>query len=155
MTFRVIGLDPSPFLPLFDLPDHALAAHMARRVRVGPEGGVPDRVELRDLAEGETALLVHHVHQPAATPFRASHAVYVREGAREARVVEGRVPAVLMRRLLSLRAFDAEGMMVDADVVEGTVAQSWLERMLGDARVACVHAHFARPGCFAARIERA
>ena len=155
MGFRVIGLDPAPFLPLYGLDDAALAARNARRVRVGADGGVPDRVELRDLREGEVALLVHHVHQPAATPFRASHAVYVLEGATRARVVEGRLPAVLRRRLLSLRAFDAGDMMVDADVVDGEAATHRLTAMWGDARVAYVHAHYARPGCFAARIERA
>lgn len=155
MSFRVIGLDPSPFVDLYGLPDDALAARCARRVRVGAEGGVPDRVELRDLTEGETALLVHHVHQPAATPYRASHAVYVLEGARTPRVVEGRLPTVMRRRLLSLRGFDAEHMMVEADVVEGVTAHERVERMLADARIAYVHAHYARPGCYAARIERA
>ena len=155
MTFRVIGLDPTPFAHLFDLADDELPAHHARRVRVGPEGGVPDRVELRDLVAGETALLVHYLHQPAATPYRASHAVYVLQGARTPRTVEGRLPAVLRRRLLSLRAFDADDMMVDADVVEGVAAHACVERLLADARVAYVHAHYARPGCFAARIERA
>lgn len=155
MTFRVIGLDPAPFVPLYGLPDDALARHGAIRVRVDEAGGVPDRVELRDLAPGETALLVNHVHQPASTPYRASHAIYVREGARVPRIVDGRLPTVMRRRLLSLRAFDPAHMMVDADVVEGVDALAVLSRLLDDARVDYVHAHYARPGCFAARIERA
>ncbi|WP_133478623.1 DUF1203 domain-containing protein [Cognatilysobacter segetis] len=154
MSFRILGLDPAPFLPLYGLDDAALQARGARRVRVGPDGGVPDRVELRDLADGETALLLNFVHQPADTPFRASHAIYVREGATAARSVDGRVPAVMARRLLSLRAFDAGGMMVDADVVEGTAAAGRIVAMLDAPAVDYLHAHYARPGCFAARVER-
>ena len=155
MTFRVIGLDPAPFLTLYGLPDAELVARGARRIRVGADGGVPDRVGLRDLAPGESALLVNHVHQPADTPLRASHAIYVAEGARERRIVEGRLPEVMRRRLLSLRAFDTDGIMVDADVAEGRDAGDLVTRLLDDARVACVHAHYARPGCYAALIERA
>jgi hypothetical protein len=154
MPFRVRGLDPAPFAALYGLPDDELTARGARRVRVGPDGGVPDRVELRDLAPGETALLVNHLHQPADTPYRASHAVYVKEGAMQPRVVDGRLPRVMTRRLLSLRAFDASHMMVDADVADGTAADVRIVAMFADARVAYIHAHYARPGCFAAVVER-
>jgi hypothetical protein len=155
MPFRVVGLDPAPYHPLYGLPDAALAAHRARRIVVSATPGIPDRASLRDLEPGRVALLVHHVHQPAHTPFRASHAVYIEEGASSSRTVVGRLPRMLVGRLLSLRAFDREGMMLDADVVEGTHAEPLIERLLADARVDVVHAHFARPGCFAARIERA
>lgn len=154
MAFRIVGLDPAPFRPLYGLSDAALAARRARRVVVDASPGVPDRASLRDLPVGAVALLVHHVHQPAESPFHASHAIYIEEGATSARLVEGRLPRVLRRRLLSLRAFDRDGMLLDADAVEGEAATPVVERMLADARVDVVHAHLARPGCFAARIER-
>lgn len=154
MPFRVLGLDPAPFVHLYGLEDDALRARGVHRIRVGAEGGVPDRVELRDLAEGESALLLNYEHHPAASPFRASHAIYVREGAMQARVVEGRLPGVMARRLLSLRAFDAAGMMIDADVVDGTAADARIVAMLDRQAVDYLHVHYARPGCFAARVER-
>jgi hypothetical protein len=61
----------------------------------------------------------------------------------------------MRRRLLSLRAFDEQGMMIDADVVDGSQVEPLIERMLADAHTAYIHAHYARRGCFAARIERA
>jgi hypothetical protein len=90
------------------------------------------------------------------TPYRSRHAIYVIEGEGEQRAFDAVnvVPDAMRRRLLSLRAFDAQGMMIDADVVEGAV-EPLIERLLGDARTAYVHAHYARRGCFAARIERA
>lgn len=155
MTFRVLGLDPAPFVHLYGLADDQLVAHRARRVLVDASPGAPDRVSLRDLPVGATALLVNHVHQPALSPVHASHANYIEEGAIAARSVEGRLPRALRSRLLSLRAFDADGIMLDADVADGGVAAALVERFLADARVDAVHAHFARRGCFAACTWRA
>ena len=81
MAFRITGLAPDPFRHLFGLDDAALASQGAIRYRVDSGFGFPDRIELRDATPGETVLLVNHVHQPADTPFRASHAIFVREGA--------------------------------------------------------------------------
>ena len=153
MNFTVHGLSPEPFLPLYGLSDDELAARRARRVVVdGP--GFPERIEMRDAQAGETLLLVNFEHQSADTPYRASHAVYVREGATETWSGD-HLPEVLRQRLLSLRAFSADGSMVDADVIEGREAEQLIERLLGDERVAYIHAHYARPGCYAARIDRA
>jgi len=60
---------------------------------------------------------------------------------------------MLRTRLLSLRAFDAHGMLVDADVVDGRALEPALDRLLADA--AYVHVHFAKPGCYAALVRRA
>ena len=153
MKFTVRGLSPEPFKPLYGLPDAELAARLARRVTAG-ESGYPERIELRDAEPGETLLLVHYEHQPADTPYRAGHAVYVREGATETWVGD-HVPEVLRKRLLSLRAFSADGTMVEADVIEGIQAEALIERQLANREVAYIHAHYARPGCYAARIDRA
>ena len=153
MNFTVHGLSPEPFLPLYGLSDDELAARRARRVVVDGTG-FPERIEMRDAQAGETLLLVNFEHQSADTPYRASHAVYVREGATETWSGD-HLPEVLRQRLLSLRAFSADGSMVDADVIEGRDAEQLIERLLGDERVAYIHAHYARPGCYAARIDRA
>ena len=153
MNFTVSGLSPEPFLPLYGLSEEELAKHRARRVVAGASG-FPERIELRDAQAGETLLLVNYEHQGADTPYRASHAVYVREGATESRSFDG-LPDVLRRRLLSLRGFSAHGMMVEADVVDGSEAEPVIERLLGDPRIDYVHAHSAKPGCYLARIDRA
>ena len=155
MSFRITGLDPAPFAPLFGLPDAELARRGVRRMVVDAKPGFPDRIELRDLDPGETALLLNHVHQPADTPYRASHAIFVREGAASAFDAIDQIPEALACRPLSLRAFDADHMMVDADLVDGRAAAGTIERMLGDPRVAYLHAHYAKRGCYAARIDRA
>ena len=153
MTFTVRGLSPDPFLPLYGLSDGELAEHRARRVVVNGSG-FPERIEMRDAAAGETLLLVNFEHQNANTPYRSSHAVYVREGATESWSGD-HVPEVMRQRLLSLRGFSADGSMVDADVVEGRDAEPLIARLFGDPAVAYIHAHYAKPGCYAARIDRA
>jgi hypothetical protein len=154
MSYRISGLDPAAFRHLFGLPDAELARFGAIRYTADREVGFPDRIELRDATPGQTLLLVNHVHQPAATPYRASHAIFVREGAEAARVFVDEVPEVLRRRTISLRAFDARGMIVGAELADGDAIAGAIEQLLADSAVAYIHAHYAKPGCYAALIER-
>jgi len=156
MDFRIVGLDARPFIPLYGLSDAALRDMGAQRVRVDAPYSAPDRIELRDAEPGETVLLLNHDYlDMPASPYRGRHAIYVREGAEQAFDRVNEVPDCIRRRLMSLRAFDAAGMMVDADVAEGAVLEPLIERMLARPEVTFVHAHHARRGCYAARIERA
>jgi hypothetical protein len=102
MTFRITGLSPEPFRHLYGLPDEELRRMRARRYVVDTKPGFPDRIEVRDAEPGETVLLVNHTHQPADNPYRASHAIFVREGAETPYDAVGEVPEVLRRRILSL-----------------------------------------------------
>lgn len=152
--FTIRGLDPTPFAPLFGLTDAALAGRRARRHIADTKPGFPCRVTLEDAEPGEPLILVHYEHLPVDTPFRASHAIYLREGATDAACHVDAVPDQFRRRILSLRAFDATGMMIDADLVVGTQADSAIVRLLADRQVAYLHAHFAKFGCFAGRVDR-
>jgi hypothetical protein len=154
MTFRITGLDPAPFRSLYGLADEALAALGATRVIADSTPGFPDRVELRDAEPGEALLLLNHVHQPAETPYRASHAIFVREGAEAAFEGRGELPEALRIRPLSLRAFDDRHMMTDAILAPAREAMAAIETLLGRADVAYIQAHYATRGCYAARIDR-
>jgi hypothetical protein len=153
MTFRLRGLDVAPFRPLFGLREPQLQSHAACRV-VADGSGYPCRVSLREAEPGESLLLVNFEHQAAPTPYRSSHAIFVRESARETYDKVDEVPEMMRTRLLSIRAFDLDGMMLDADVVDGAAAEGLIERLLAQAGTAYLHVHFAKRGCYAARIER-
>ena len=155
MDYRITGLTADTFRPLFGLPDDELARRGAKRVVANVKPGFPDRVELRDAEPGESLILVNHVHLDEETPYRASHAVFVLENAGERFDRVNALPQALRVRLLSLRAFDSDHMMVDADVVHGSEAEPVIERLLANPRAAYLHAHYAKAGCYAARIERA
>jgi hypothetical protein len=154
MSFRIQGLSPAPFRHLYGLSDEALATRGARRYAVDRRPGFPDRIEVRDLEPGETALLVNYVHQPAANPYSAAHAIFVREGAERAYDRVGDIPEVMRIRPISLRAFGSDDYMLDADLVDGSDLAALIARFFADPRVAYLHAHYARRGCFAARIDR-
>lgn len=117
--------------------------------------GFPCRISLEDAQPGERVALVNHTHLDAASPYRASHAIYVRESASEARPAPGDLPRMLTRRLLSLRAFDGRWHMVAGEVVEGHDAAARIIAMLADPDVCEIHVHFAARGCYATRITRA
>jgi hypothetical protein len=155
MVYRIVGLSPEPFRHLYGLSDQALALEGVKRVIADGKPGYPDRIEMRDADVGETVLLLNHVCQPADTPYRASHAIFVREGAERTYDRIDEIPDVMRTRLLSLRAYDAEGMMVDADVVDGKDVESVIIRFFGSAEVAYIHAHNAKRGCYSGRIGRA
>ena len=154
MSFQVSGLPVAQFAPLFGLSDAELAQRDIVRQTADMSPGFPCRVSLRDAEPGETLLLLNFEHLAVASPYRSRHAIYVREYAENARVAVDEIPAVLRLRLLSLRAFDERGMLLDADVVNGHEVEPLIERMLGQTGVEYIHVHNAKPGCFAARVDR-
>jgi hypothetical protein len=154
MGFRITGLPAETFADLFALSDRELAARGALRRVSDAKPGYPCRISLTDAEPGEEVILTHFEHHPAKTPYRASHAVYVRAGETRYDAVN-QVPEQLRLRLLSVRAFDREGMMVGADVVDGKELEGAIERLFADRRADYLHLHFAKPGCYAARVDRA
>jgi hypothetical protein len=153
MSFRIQGLDPELFADLQTLSDEQLAAKGIERVRVDEKPGAPCRISLDDAEIGEAVLLLSFDHQPADTPYRQQGPIFVRETRVRFDGVDT-IPPALARRTLSLRGFDAAHMMVEAEVVEGADAKAMIERFFDNANVAYIHAHYARRGCFAARIDR-
>ena len=154
MSYTLRGLDPALFEPLFQLDDETLAVRGMRWMNVDEPIGFPCRISLEDAPVGERVLLLPFVHQDSRSAYRASGPIFVRRGVSEARHVAGKLPPYLTRRLLSVRAYDAMDDIVDADVIEGTVAAPLIERYLARDAVAYLHLHFARRGCYACRVNR-
>lgn len=154
MSFVVKGLDPAPFRPLFALSDEELATRGIVRMTVNSPT-FPCRVSLKDREIGETVLLLNHVSHEVANPYRASHAIFVAEAATEAAEYVDEIPPVFQKRILSLRGFDADGMMADAILTQPGEAKEGIRRLFANPAIAAIHAHNATRGCFAARIERA
>ena len=152
--FRVIALPIENFRPLFALSDEELRAQRARRVVVDAKPGFPCRVSLVDGEPGESVLLLPFVHHDVDTPYRASGPIYVREAATTARPEVNTIPPMLRARPQSVRAYDAVGMLVASDVVEGPALEERIREYFGDGNIHYLHLHNARPGCFNCRVER-
>jgi hypothetical protein len=151
MTYRITGLDPEPFRPLFAFPDEDLERRGMRRMTV-TDNGFPCRVSLVDRPVGEQVILLNHVSHDVANPYRASHAIFVAD-AEQAEFVD-EVPPVFVPRILSLRGFDADGMMADALITQPGEADAGIRKLFENPDIVSIHAHNAVRGCFSARIER-
>lgn len=154
LDYIVKGLEPALFTHMYGSGDEALTKIGARRVRADAKPGYPCRVSLEDAQVGENLILLPFAHHEADSPYSASGPIFVREAALERAQYDSVLPEQLRIRLLSIRAYDANGDMVDAEVVEGAVADPVVRRFLAQAEVAFLHVHFARRGCYAARIDR-
>jgi Protein of unknown function (DUF1203) len=154
MNFQISALPQDAFAPLFTLNDEQLRERGAKRCVADRIPGFPCRVSLQDAAPGEPVVLVPFTHQAADSPYRASGPIFIREAARRASPGVNEVPELLRLRLLSLRAYDTDALMVEADVVDGRELESRVGRLFADPRVAYLHVHFAGAGCYMCRIDR-
>jgi hypothetical protein len=152
MHFRIRGLPAEDFAPLFALSDETLKERGAvRQIADGPR---PCRISLTDAKPGDELILVNYEHHAVASPYRMRFAIYVRAGEQTFDAIDT-VPEQLRTRTLALRAFDADAMMIAWEVIEGTELEQAIARQFADPRAVYLHAHFAAPGCYAARVERA
>ena len=155
MSFRITGLPAERFAPLFALSDEQLAAQGAvRRIAEARNPRTPCRISLTDAQPGDELLLVNYEHHPVASPYRMRFAIFVRKGEETYDAID-KVPEQLRLRTLAVRSFDADAMMVDRELVEGRDLEAAIGRLFADPRAAYLHVHFAAPGCYAARVERA
>jgi hypothetical protein len=155
MSFRIKGLAAERFQHLFALSDAELAKCGAvRRTADDRRPGYPCRVSLTDSAPGDELILLNYEHLPVDSPYRMRFAIFVRRGEKTYDQVN-EVPEQLRRRVLSVRALDAQGMMTGFELVDGRDLEPAIERLLHPADAEYLHVHFAAPGCYAARVERA
>jgi hypothetical protein len=153
-AFQLVGLPYEPFARYFSMADADLVKLDARRVVASGSPGFPCRVSLADAEVGEELILLPYVHQPAASPYRASGPIFVRKGAGQRRLEAGEIPDYVSRRVISVRAYDAAHSMTDAAVCEGTDVASALQQLFDDPAVAYIHLHNAKQGCFSCCANR-
>jgi hypothetical protein len=152
MSFRIRGLEARQFDRLFTLSDAELAAHGAvRRIADGPR---PCRISLTDAQPGDELILVNYEHHCVTSPYRMRFAIYVRRGEETFDAV-GEVPEQLRKRTLAVRGFDSAGMMTGWEIIDGTNLEEAIARQFAKPEAEYLHIHFAAPGCYAARVERA
>ena len=155
VPFRISPLPLDAFAALFELSDAELATRGMRRIVADSKPGYPCRVSLVDAEVGERVILLPYAHHPVPGPYRASGPVFAREAAREARLGVNEVPESVRARLLSVRGYDREGIMVASDVTEGRSLEGTVSRLFSDERVDYLHLHNARAGCYSCRVDRA
>lgn len=154
MKYQVSGLKSDPFIHLYGQSDTYLKQHGVIRVKVDKDLGYPDRISLCDIPAGNNALLLNHIYQAAKTPYFGCHAIFVWEGHTGQGLYINELPQVMTSRLLSLRAFDEDHLLVRADVCEGSDAERIIYAFFNDPAVSYIQVHHAKRGCYSCHIER-
>lgn len=156
MSFVISGIPVAEFQPLFGLRDEELEKRGVIRKIADAKPGFPCRVTLEDAEPGETVLLLNYESHKAATPYRSSFAIYVREGATRANSFVDELPPVFRGRPLALRIFDRDGMLIGAKLTgPGDDVRKAIATAFENPAADYIHAHNAAHGCFAAEIRRA
>lgn len=152
--FQLVGVEHEQFGPLFKLSDAELASRGIVRRIANSDSGFPCRVSLEDASAGDELLLLHYLHHSVSSPYRASGPIYVRRGQTKRVLVPGLVPDYVTRRIISMRTYGSEHMMLSADVQEGSGVARALEQLFTDPAVSYVHLHNVKQGCFSCHVRR-
>ena len=152
--FQVKGLPINYFVHMFKLPSLDLSQLGAQRLIADARPGFPCRVSLADAKIGENIIALPFLHHDTTSPYRASGPIFVREKAKEAKLAPGEIPIMLRNRLLSIRAYNTQAMMIAAEVVEGNEIEYQLAHLFADPQTAYLHIHNARPGCYNCLVTR-
>ena len=152
--FKLVGLAREPFERLFDLSDAELAKQGIVRRIATESPGFPCRISLQDAEIDEEVLLLPYEHQSVASPYRSSGPIFIRRDATPISVPAGEIPSYVSLRQISVRAYDAEDMMIVANVCKGVDVADELDRQFSDGQVAYIHLHNAKQGCFSCAVVR-
>jgi hypothetical protein len=116
----------------------------------------PCRRCLRDARPGERLALTGYDPFTVRSPYAGEGPVFVHaDGCEPFASAPGAVSEQVGGRMLSIRAYDADAMMTEASVLEGERFSERATELLDDPEVEFLHVHFAGPGCFAFRVDRA
>jgi Protein of unknown function (DUF1203) len=152
--FRISGISANVIDQFRQMPDDELKKHGVVRYTADSKPGFPCRVTLQDAEVGEPVLLLNFEHLPGTTPYRSIGPIFVRESVTETYAVQNELPEVVRERLLSVRAYDLDDMMIDAEVVKGTELKSLIQRMFANRQIKYLHIHNAHRGCYSCRVDR-
>lgn len=152
--FTINGLNGEDFKYLYALSDDQLKEHGAIRIKVDKQDAYPDRITLKEIPVGEYAILLNHQYLDRPSPYRGRHAIFIWQGQIQPSVLKNTLPEVMQTRLISLRAFDRNDMMIEATLSSGDGITRSIEGMLAIKQVEYILAHNAIQGCFSCRISR-
>lgn len=139
---------------LFSLDETDLFAQGGIRMIVDEMPGTPCRVSLEDAEVGEEVILFPYQHHNTQSPYQASGPIFIRKDAKSPTLKENEIPKMLRHRLLSLRVYDVNGMMIDATTTQGENLKNEIEVIFNNLEANFIHVHNAGPGCYNCRVDR-
>jgi late competence protein required for DNA uptake (superfamily II DNA/RNA helicase) len=153
-NFQIKALPYHQFAHLFSASETQLKNVGAVKMTVDEFPGFPCRVSLQDATIGEEVILLPFQHHKTNSPYKATGPIFVRKNINEATLAINEIPTMLLHRLLSLRCYNKEGIMINATVIEGKIVSETLQTLFTNKEIAYVHIHNAKPGCYNCVVER-
>ena len=154
-NFKLIALDKEQFAGYFNMSEPELSKMGIHKMIVDDFPGFPCRVSLEDAEIGEEVILLNYEHHNVNSPYKSSGPVFVRKKAQTATPGVNEIPVMFNHRLLSLRGYDKNALMIFADVTQGDKLKEKLHAILENNEIEYLHIHNAKPGCYNCRVERA
>ena len=153
-NFQIKSLQDTEFSNLFKLDDRELEKIGAIKMTVDKKPGFPCRVSLQDAEIGEEVILLPYQHHQTNSPYQSAGPIFIRKNAITAKLDINEIPKMLDHRLLSIRAYDKNGMMKEAFVSEGKSLNDVLIKTFTNVEINYVHIHNAKQGCYNCKVER-
>jgi len=153
-NFRIVALDQLQFSSLFSLSESELNAKGMKKMIVDEFPGYPCRVSLTDAEIGEEVILLNYEHHNVNSPYRSNGPIFIRKIGQTANPKMNEIPIMFNHRLLSIRGFDKDAIMIFAEVMSGENLKENLFSILQNHAISYLHIHNAKPGCYNCRVER-
>lgn len=154
-NFIIKPIEKSMFSEYFNLNDQQLEKFSAKWLIADSKPGFPCRVSLKEAEIGERVLLIPYKYHDVNSPYKASGPIFIREDAVEAKLNINEIPEILTKRLLSVRAYSEDSIMIHAKTTLGSGLEKIIYNQLTDANVKYLQVHNANPGCFNCTVYRA
>jgi hypothetical protein len=155
INFVIKPIEKSIFSEFFNLSDQELKRYNAKWLVADSKPGFPCRVSLKEAEIGERVLLIPYKYHDVSSPYKASGPIFVRKDAVEAKLSINEIPEILTNRLLSVRAYSEDNIMVHAETTLGSGVEKVICNQLSDVNVKYLQVHNANPGCFNCIVNRA
>jgi hypothetical protein len=153
-NFRIVALDQLQFTSLFSLSESELNAKGMKKMIVDEFPGYPCRVSLTDAEIGEEVIVLNYEHHNVNSPYRSNGPIFIRKIGQTANPKMNEIPIMFNHRLLSIRGFDKDAIMIFAEVMSGENLKENLFSILQNQAISYLHIHNAKPGCYNCRVER-
>lgn len=124
------------------------------RKTVTSDHGLPCRRCLQDGRVGEEMLLLCYSPFEGVSPYTSPGPIFVHSNPCKQYQWDGAIPEQQSRRLLAIRGYDKDHMMMEYAVVDGKELMGKAEELLSDTRVEYLLVYYAGPGCFAVRVDK-
>ncbi|WP_375563159.1 DUF1203 domain-containing protein [Bernardetia sp. OM2101] len=139
---------------LFALNEQELSSKGMVRMVVDKKPGYPCRISLKDAEVGEEVILLPFKHHRVNSPYQSSGPIFIRKNAKKLNIDNNVIPKMLLHRLLSLRIYNKNGIMIDAKIIEGKELKNEIKSIFENRSANYIQIHNASPGCYNCQVNR-